>query len=238
MNSLGHAMVQKENYERAVRFYDKSLKEFPANYLFHYNRGSALYELKRYDEAVEALQTSIRYNPRYYASHLKLGAICAESGDLTKAALCFNMSLFLNAAGDGSIHLISTLEALYAGNINVEIPKVKYREDEDFDELDLLIKNKVAENSKYKVKMKLQYDFVKHNHLLLEKIEFDPESNGFWNQNYVHVFKEFYDRGDFANFIYFECLSVENDKTRALIAKNKSKIAAFVDWAGNISQHQ
>jgi len=233
MNSMGHALLQQEKNQEALDYLDGALKEFPKSYLLSYNRASALYEMEKYTECIEELQMTIRYNPRYYASHFKLGLICAQAGDLTKAALSMNMGLFLISTEDKAVNLISGLEAIYTGELGKEKIEVKYREEEDFDEIDLMLKNKVAENSKYKVKVKLPYNFIKHNHLIFETMEYDPELDAFWNQTYIRYFKEIYNKGEFANYSYLQSYKIDNPKTQAVIAKNISKLKTFITWAAD-----
>jgi len=231
MNSLGHGLIQLDKFNEAQSFLLESLKEYPRNYLLYFNLASTYAEQEKYDLAVEALQNSIRYNPKYYASHSRLAMICAEAGYYTKAALALNMAIFLDAGNERSLYLINSLEDVYNGEIESEIDEVNFREEEEFDEIDLMLKNKLAENSKYKVKVKIGYNFIKHNHLLFEKIEYDESSNGFWNQNYIHFFKNVFDTKNFANFSYYQCLQVENSKAQAIIKKNEKKLIVFIKWA-------
>ncbi len=230
-NALGHALNQKEKYEEALSFLDEALKEYPRNYLMHFNRANALDKLDRRDEAVEALQTSISYNPKYFASHWRLGIMCAEAGHLTKAALCINMTALLNATEDNNAAYLAILESLYAGKVENKGKAIKFREDEDFSEIDLLIKNKVAENPKYKVKVKLDFPFIKHNHLVFEKLKYDPNSKGFWNQNYVRTFSEIFHKNHFPSFSYLQCVSIEHAPTQKIVKKNETRINEFIDWS-------
>lgn len=224
----GYGLLQQEKYEETVTFYDSYLDEFPKSSVIHYNRSVALYDLKKYDEAIEALQASIRYNPRNAASHIKLGLICAEAEDYTKASLCINMALFLSAGEDKALTLLSALEEIYALDIEKNIGDVKYREDENFEEIDLLIKNKVAENKKYKIDFKFPYKVFKYNHLVFDQLEYDKNSKGFWNQNYVRFFKEIMNQDQFNYFSYFQCIRVENPKVQKTITKNTSRIKSSV----------
>jgi len=220
----GYGLLQQEKNEETLAFYDSYASEFPRSSVIQYNRSVALYNLKRYDEAIEALQTSIRFNPRYAAAHIKLGLICAEAEDYTKAALCMNMALFHSAAEDNALMLIATLENIYAMDMDESIGAVNYREDEDFDEIDLLIKNKVAESKKYKIGFKFPYNVFKYNHLVFSQIEYDESSNGFWNQNYVRFFQEIMEEDLFDYFSYYQCVRVENPKVQKTISKNMSRI--------------
>ena len=235
INSLGHAYIQKQKFDEAADVLDAGLKEFPRNYLMHYNRSVIYCEQENYTEGVKELQTSIRYNPHYFASHYKLGLLCYQAGLITKAALALNMAIYLDAASEKAVNIIALLEKVYSGEKSDKpIASIEFREEEEFDEIDLLIKNKIAENNKYKVKIKLGYTFLKQNHLLFESIDYDENSNGFWNQNYLRFFKQIFKDGQFANFSYYQCLSIDNQSTQDVLLKNKSKIKDFITYSAGL----
>jgi antitoxin component YwqK of YwqJK toxin-antitoxin module len=230
--SLISAMIGKEDSEGALKEAEDALLEFPRSAKLHYQKSRALYRLELYDEAIVSLQTSIRFNPRYYSAHWYLGKICSEAGYHTKAALALNMAIFMNASESSALSAIGFLESIYGGGIDKKIDNLNFPEEEEFDEIDLMIKNRIAENSGYKVKkMKLGFNFIKHNHLIFEKMEYNPGDHSFWNQNYVKFFKEIYTKGDFNNYAYYQCLKIENAQVQATITKNKKKIIAFINWA-------
>lgn len=235
VNSLGHALIQQEKYDEAWEVLEKGIEEFPLNYIMRYNRSTILVEQKKYDEAVLELQTSIRYNPNYFASHFRLGLLCYQAGDLAKASMALNMALFINATAESSITIISLLENIYGGvpHDGGEI-QINYREEEDFEEIDLLIANKVAENPKYKVKVKLGYDFIKHTHLVFESLDYDDDDKGFWNQNYAGFFTQILKDKQYAYFAYYQCIGIDHDPTQKVIMKNKSKVVDFSNYAAQM----
>jgi predicted Zn-dependent protease len=190
INSYGHALIQKKENKKAQDVFINGLKEYPNNYLFHFNLATTYSEEEKYDDAIISLQNSIRFNPKYYASHLNLGKLCARAGLKTKAALALNMAVFLNADEDNALYLIQSLEKLYTGEYDEEIGKLNFREKEEFEEIDLAINNRLAENKEYKVKSKVKFRFIKHNQLLFEMIQYDAGSDGFWNQNYIQFYKK------------------------------------------------
>lgn len=233
MISKSHALIQLEREQESLDFLVESLIEFPKSAIMRYNKSVLLYDFERYDEAIATLQEAIRYNPRHYQSHFKLGLMCAEAGDLTKAALSLNMAIYMGAGTENVLGYIGVLEKVYYNTTEKNIGKVSYREDEDFEEIDDLIRNRTALQKAYKVPGKLQFDFIRANHLLFDQIVFDTESKSFWNENYVRFFKEIYKDGEFTNFSMFESLTVDNPKTQKEIAKNKAKIIAAMDEIGN-----
>lgn len=234
-NSIVVAYNGKKEHEKAVEQANRALVKFPNSYLLHYNKALSLIELEKIDEAVASLQQCIFFNPRYAGGHAKLGKICAEGGQFTKAALCYNMAIYNSAGKDFSLNYILALSELYDGNITGDKYKIKYRENEDFEDVDLLIANKTARNPKYKVKLELQDYLFKTNHLVFSSLEYTTGSNGFWNQNYIRFFREIMIKNQFANFCYVEVLALNDAKVQSVITKNKKKLIEFIGWAANFS---
>lgn len=230
-NFIGHALIQKEKYEESISYIDDALKEYPRSYILRFNRAMALSKLERYDEAVAEYQESIRYNPHYLWSHIELGRLCARAGDYAKAAMAMNIGIYTNAYRGEGVDGIIALEEVYNGNIENDIDHINYREEESFDDLDLMIKNKLALNAKYKVKNKLSYPFIRHNQLLISSLKYDPQSNDFWNQTYVKFLAEVWNRDAFNQYTYYQCVSVDQPRTQQIVTKQTKKIKAFVQWS-------
>lgn len=230
LNAKGKALIEKERYEEAITLFDLSIKEFPKSALLRYNRADAKYKSDDYNGAVEDLQDAIRFNPRSLISQIKLGDICAEAGQLTRAALCYNAALLIDATDGTTLKTITKLEALYAGDVEEKDLKLEFLEEEDFEDTDILIENKVALNPKYKAKCKLKYNFIKHNQLLFESIVNNSSDQGFWSQNYIQIFSDIYTRGYFPDYSYYNCILVENPSAQKIINKKVSKIKIFMGW--------
>lgn len=230
--SMGDGYIDNEDYDKAIEILTIALKEFDRSSKLRYNRARAYYKSEHYNEAVEDLQIAIRFKPRYGAAHYLLGAICAEAGEYTRAALSLNMAIFVNPNNSIALRGIVLLEDLYGGRVETKNHKLKFFDDEDFAETDLILKNRLAENPKYKVKCKLTYNFIKHTHLMFEKMENIEGDNGFWNQNYVKFFKYIFDSGQYEIFAYYECLGLEDNAVQAIIKKKQTTIISFIEKSG------
>ncbi len=230
INSLGFALIQREKYDEAAAVLDSGLREFPRNYLFHFNRSTIHYVKGQHNAAMEDLQNCIRFNPAFYAAHLQLGTLCYEAGLLSKAALALNMALFLNATTDASLGIVNSLEQVYSGNPADSSISLQFREVEDYSEVDEQIRTKVALSPKYKLKSLINYDFIKHNHLLFNSLEYDAGSRGFWNQHYLRFFTQLIKDEQFANFSYYQCVSIDNAVVQNVISKNEAKIKECANY--------
>ena len=232
---LGKSYNHKEKWGKAIKLLDKAIQEFPTNGKLYVVLSDTYYGMKDYDKCLELLQKAIRYNPTDYHAHFKLGKLCAEADLPSKAAMSFNMAIWIAAENNSSIDGIIALQDVYNNSINKEQGDIKlnFREKEDFSLTDNFILNQVAADSKYKVKkMKLNYPFIKHNHLLFDKLYFDESSNSFWNQTYVKFYKQVIDNDEFNNFSYYQCMSVNDARTQKIITSQKKQISNFVSWSG------
>lgn len=231
INAMAVAYMDKKDYNKSIEVLNDGLKEYPRNYLFYYNKAVCFEKKEMYEEAIVEYQNSIRYNPRSYKGHYKLGMLCAKMGQLTKAMLSMNMAITMNAGRKSSVNLLVKIEAVAKGEIEEEYKLAKFPEEEDFDELDLILKNKIALNKKYKYKSKLSFPFLPQTHMMMEKISYDPSNNGFWNQNYVRYFSELYKAGHFEGYSYTVCSAIKNDRIQKTVLKGKKRITNYLNWS-------
>jgi antitoxin component YwqK of YwqJK toxin-antitoxin module len=230
LNAKGSALLKKEKLEEALQVFDASILEYPQSALLRFNRAEVKYESGDYSGAVEDLQDAIRYNPRSIMSQIKLGDICAESGHPTRAALCYNAAILIDATSGSTIETIDKLKALYAGETEQKEFDITFIEDEDFEDTDELITSKSATDAKFKNQSKLSFDFVKYNQQLFESIVHNSSDEGFWSQNYIQIFSDIYTKGYAADYSYYSCILIEDAYVQKIIKKKINKIKEFMNW--------
>ena len=135
--SSGDGYMDHEDYNKAVEILTEGLGKHDRSGRLYYNRARAYYNLEKYDEAIVDLQSAISYRPRYSAAHFLLGAICAEAGEYTRAALSLNMAVYVDPTSNMGNRAVMFMQDLYAGNVEMKIDKLNFKEDEDFAETDL-----------------------------------------------------------------------------------------------------
>lgn len=227
----GLAYSYKGNYNKALEIYNKGLETFPKYYLLWHNKGVALENLNRIDEAVKAYQNAIFYNPKYARPHLQLGNLCYNQELISQALMCYNMYLLLSYNESGAFNTLKSLNNIVSDkNENEANPDIQISpDDESFEDLDLIISNKIALNKNYETGNKINIALTKQNHALLAQLEDFEGNGGFWSKKYVPLFNWIRENDLFDNFTYMLSYSIQNEKYKKVIEQNKKEIASFED---------
>ncbi|WP_282122765.1 tetratricopeptide repeat protein [Algibacter mikhailovii] len=226
----GLATSYLEKYEDAIKIYNNGLKTYPKNYLLWYNKGVALEELNRVDAAVEAYQKSITLNPRYAKPHLRLGNLCYKQELLSQALMCYNMYLLLTYNEDNAFNTLKSLNNLVSekneneANSDLQISE----DDEAFEDIDLILSNKITLNKNYETGNKINISLTKQNHGLLAQLEDFEGHGGFWDKKYIPLYKWITENDLFDDFTYTLSYSIQNEKYTKIIKQNEKEILSFV----------
>jgi len=220
----------KEDYDKADEVYNKALEIYPKNAELWMNRGRAYEKAKNLEAAINAYQTAIILKPTYAQAHLQLGNICYKQERITQALMCFNVYLTLIIDEENAFNILQSLNTIVTEkNENEANPNLEISVDDDaFDELDLILNNKIALNKKYKTGHKIEIALTKQNHALMDQIKDFEGHGGFWDKKYVPLFKWIAENNHFENFIYTLCYPIENEKYAKIIKNNEKNIADFL----------
>lgn len=219
-----------EEYDKAIEVYNTGLKTYPKNAELWCNKGIAYENASKIDEAIDAYQTAITLKPTYGRPHLQLGNICYKQERITQALMCFNIYLILIIDEENAFNTLQSLNnAVSSRNENEANPDLEISHDDDaFDELDLILSNKIALNKKYKTGHNIEIALTKQNHAMLEQIKEFEGNEGFWDKKYVPIYKWIAENDHFENFIYTLCYSIENEKYAKIIKSNEKNIIEFL----------
>ncbi len=227
----GVSYANLENYNEALKVYNEAIKLFPTNAKLWYNKGIAYENLDKIPEAIKAYQKAIIYKPLYRNAHLQLGNICYRQQLMAQALMCFNMSLLSEPDTERAFNLLKYINDLAANKNDYEpISDLSISEDDEiFEDIDLVLNNKIALNTNYKIDNKINISIVKQNHALLEQLKSIEANNGFWDQYYVPFYQWIASNNYFDDFTYTINMSIQNEDYKKIIEKNESKITSFVN---------
>lgn len=216
--------------EEALAVYDEALKKYNKSYYFYYQKGLTYERLKKFDKAVKMYKQAIIYNPFYADSHLKLGYIAYRCENITEALICLNIYLMLNPDGENSINVLEATNTIMSASVDVEdaLEIEVSKDDEAFEDIDLLINNHVALQDKYKIKNKLDIALTRQNHLLLAQLKKFSGEGGFFDTHYVPFYQWLAKNDHFDAFMYTICFSAQNEKFRKILDSKVNDIKAFL----------
>ncbi len=240
-SNLATAYDNSGNEEKAVEIYKKGIELYPMDYNLWFNLGITYEGLEKYDEAVEQYKAALARNPFHSTSHLRLGALAANEGRLAMAMMSYNAFLLMEPNTERSFNLLVEYNSMVGSNWSGDPKGTRFGEDgeDDFSDIDNIIKNRIALDKKYKTPNKLKLNFVKQNYALLQALE-NKSGEGFWYSYYVPFFQAVYKDGKFNDMAYYMLMSVEDEKIQKVLQSNINKIKNFPDYAGPLwrSLHQ
>jgi tetratricopeptide (TPR) repeat protein len=174
----GIALGALEKYDEAMKVYKELKRDMPF-YPSVWNNIAALHlSKKEYDKAHVAYQEMARMFPFDGVSHFNLGIFAYNEGHFTEAFMAFNMVILLEPYTQRAHSVLVLLNEIANNSKAEKTPKDGFEiASDEYQEIDLLIKNYVALSKKYKVPGKNQLFMAKQNHLIFSQLN-EKESTG------------------------------------------------------------
>lgn len=225
------SFLRDDKSEEALNVCEEGLKRFPQNKTLWYNKGVSLEGIGKIEEAVSAYQKTILLDPFNRKSYLQLGNICYKQELISQALMCYNMYLLLEPDADNAFNTLKSLNNIVQSkNENLKNPDIRISEDdESFEEIDLIINNRIALNEKYDAGNEINIALTNQNHALLESLKNFSGNGGFWDTKFVPYYLWVVNQGLFDVFIYTLSYSIENETYKKVVEKKMDEIQEFFD---------
>lgn len=241
----GVSYSSNENYKEALKVYETALELYPRNPKLWFNKGIALEKLENVPGAIEAFQKAIVYDPLYRNAHLQLGNICYRQQLMAQALMCYNMALIIEPDTERAFALLKYVNDVVADkNESESVSNLVVSTDDDaFEDIDLILNNRIALNTNYPIDTKIPIPLVKQNHALLQQLQSVEGNGGFWDKYYVPFYKWISANDYFEDFTYTVNYSIKNDDYKNIIEKNKNEVTAFIkayveEWLKILSKNE
>lgn len=232
--NLGTALNRLEKFDEAKEMYVEALQYFPSNRKILYNKSLVYLGEEDLEGFYEALKEVLTINPFHPASHFRLGMLAAAEGKTTQAMLSFLTFLMFEPETDRALDVLTFADNMVSKERDYSNAKgLKVFDEKGFSQLDVLIENQVAMTNKYKVPFKHEFPFVKNSYLILEKLKYNPKSDGFWMQFYVPFYKLVLEEKLFEDLMGLVTISSPNEDLQKDAMKNINDIKKFVSWKTN-----
>lgn len=226
----GVSYSNSENYEEALKVYETALKLYPRNAKLWFNKAIALENLNNFPAAIEAYQNTILYNPLHRNAHVRLGNVCYRQQLMSQALMCYNMALLIEPDTERAFALLKYVNDVVADkNESESVPNlVVSPDDEAFEDIDLILNNRIALNANYPIETQIPIPLVKQNHVLLQQLQSFEGDNGFWDKYYVPFYNWIHANNYFEDFTYTVNYAVKNEAYKKIIEKNEDKVLGFI----------
>lgn len=227
-NALDNLKQIKESEE----IYRYGAKKYPANNSFLYELGVSKFRQEKYFEAYELFKQSIQINPMHAASHLQMGSLALKQGKVVPAMLALQYFLVCENRSARAQNIVNSLESIARMELGddklIEIAEIK--SENDFTDLESIVRSKIALSAKYKAKTDLTYDVAKQIQLVCENIGKYKDVTGFYNSFYGKFFDEVWNRKFFEPYLYNAFAGIKNDEISKWNTKNQKELDEYRNW--------
>ncbi len=224
-----NALDNLKKTAEAEEIYKKGAAAYPLNNLFVFELGVSKFKQDKYFEAYQYFVQSIKINPFHPGSHYQMGNLYQKQGKIAPAMLAWQFYLICDSKSQRAGKVVNALEALarleLGESSTIEIPELK--NDNDFSEIESVLRSKIALSEKYKSKTDLTFDVVKQMQLLCENIGKYQDVTGFFNSFYGKFFTNLWSTKQFEPYIYYSFSGLNNEKVNKWVAKNEKELSEY-----------
>lgn len=225
----GIAYFKQNKFDLSLKTFDEGLELYPLNYLLNYNKAVVLAEAGKTAEAVALLEKTIGLNPLYANSYIKLASMYYEQERPSQALMLYNLAMILDPDSENSFSRLKAVNEMFSSeNSNKRTPGLSLStDDKAFDEIDLIISNRIALNENYTINNDLNFALIKQNHALLQKVNEIKTKDKFWGERVLPFFSWIQDSEKFDAFSYTISFAIQNEDFKKIIEKNTSEVKVF-----------
>lgn len=224
----GIFLSNQDAFEKSEQVFNRAKKHLPLSSFLNYNMAVLYIRMKETQKAVDHLKTCITYNPNHSASHYLLGLLALENGKISQGCLALMGYLINNPTGSFASEAVLKLND-NMGKTHLEVSDIVFSEKgDDFSELDIILRNQLALNTKYKLKSKIDEPVTRQMQAILEYASSHVVKDGFFEEIYIPLFATIYKRDYTTGFLAYMLVSMEEQIGKQLKSEKKN-IMSFIE---------
>lgn len=231
IQQLGNTYSSNKQLDKALETYRNGLKEYPMNFRYYYEIGAAFYDDKQPKVALQYLDSCLKINFGYPRAHLLMGLICAENNYFVPALMSFQMASYLGYDSKIGLLALTEIQKIATGETRVNskdsIVKLFDKSDNNFEDLEEIIKSKSELDPKYKVKPSVSLPFtavIKCLHVMNSRLVQITDAKGWYAETLMPIYAEWWNNGEFPIMMYRMCNSTDKEAAQKMYKKNKEAI--------------
>lgn len=233
---LGNVYDDMKQQKKAIAIFQEGLKQFPYNQLMHFNLGLVYYRLDSLDKAENELLQSLKLDPFHFKSHYYLGELNERKGRFIPALLCYYMAATISPKRTDAI---AQLEKFLNGESTLVSLADKYplKEEEQiagFEQLEDIIKSKIALNPKFKTAVKINDIVVKQGQMFLDKLAYNSKVDNFYMNFAVRFLTSIRDKKLYEPYFYHLFTGYDNEEIQKWVKKKEKKYNSFIEEASQV----
>ncbi len=226
--SYGIFQSDQGKYAEALAYLEKANAPHSLNILVKYNEALVYYKDGKKQQALDLLKEVITLAPNYAQAYYILGLIAIEDGQgaIGLLSLLTYLSIYPDTAA--AKECLQQLNRNLA-DIYTTTPQLIYgSEGDDFSELDIILKNNLAQHKNYPLKVDLDHRVTRVIQALLEYMQEHRVQGGYFENRYAPWMKEIVQRNLLSPFTYAAMISQE-ERYSKLFKKQTTAIRNYLN---------
>ena len=230
--SIQHYIILGSNYfenkliEKSIKLLTSGIKAYPMNAELLFLRSKAYRQSNKLELAIKDLQSSLTRNPYCTEAHFEIGKMAYNQGHFTQALFAYNAALLTNSNNHLIIKELNTKFSFSPESILKE----SSFSNNNFLELDQIIKSNISLESKSDINKSLSQPFIKQTLNAFKLLSERSLTTDFWDTFYIPFFNKLIKESHQEDMIYFIFRNDPNSKVSKVIAKNQVPIKKFANF--------
>ena len=217
----GNFLSDQKEYEQSEKIFKEGEKFLPNSSNFLYNFALLYVRKEESQKAVDLLEQIIFNNPNHASSHYLLGAIALDNGKITEATLAMMSYLVIAPTGRYAEKAITNLNAKYGENYLEKNKIVFSKSGDNFEEIDIILRNQLPLKSAYKVKSEIDDVIIRQIQAVAEYSLEHKMGDGFFETMYIPWIKDMMEKQRFEAYSYYILQGMEEKIGKKLTSKKK-----------------
>ena len=237
---LAHTYDKFNKPDSAHFYYNECKKLFPHAGKSYYEEAITFMGEKKWDEALKQLEASFKLNLFNKRTHIIYADMAYTSGQPALALMALHFSSLINTTPKAQYDTYKLMVSMSDDNYKSEkpTPENTLKNLGSLEEINQLVKAKIALTTKYKIKTRLDEPYIRQLHMILERLENIPskEENYFANF-YCTFYKELWKKGYFEGAIMSGLAALKDiESVNKAFNKNKDVVDDFVEPKVDLTQ--
>lgn len=220
----GSFLSDQKEYDQSEKIFKEGEKYLPNSSNFLYNFAILHIRKEESQKAVDLLERIISNDPNHGSSHYLLGAIALDNGKIMEATLAMMSYLVIAPNGRFAEKAIQNLNAKYGENYLGTNKIVFSKSGDNFEEIDIILRNQLPLKSAYKVKSEIDDVIIRQIQAVAEYTLEHKMGEGFFETIYIPWIKDMMEKQRFEAYSYYILQSMEDKIGKKLTSKKKLMI--------------
>ncbi|CAM3486790.1 Tetratricopeptide repeat protein [Flavobacterium longum] len=224
----GSFLSDAESFDQSEKVFNEGLPYQPNSSGYLYNMAILYLRKEENQKALDLLKKTITLNPNYASAHYFLGLLAYDNGKIGEATMAMMSYLAISPKGRYAKDAVLKLNANYAQNYLGKNQLVFSASGDNFEELEVILRNGLPLKKAYKVKSEIDDIAIRQSQAVADYALEHKAGDGFFETTYLPWIADMNRKNFFEGYSYYMLLGLEEELGKKL-SSHKKEITTFYE---------